>query len=133
MQHRAAAVCPCHLGKTQRAFESGGAVAEINEGFKITPRPATKIENRKRRRALDVLQQRVDVLAHIVVAGALPKIVSALVVVFERAFGNVVEVLRGEFHVCQGCVAAKKAKHQHWRASQRIIALKGPPMLEFIS
>ena len=81
----AAAIGAGHRGEARRAFEADRDVAEFGERLEVAPRPAAEIENRERRLALDVLQQRLDVLAHVVIARAGPEIVGALVVVLQRA------------------------------------------------
>ena len=43
-------------------------------------------------------QQRVDVLAHIVIAGAFTEVLGHAVVVVEGGGGDLVEVVGGEFH-----------------------------------
>ena len=48
-------------------------MAEVGERLQVAPGPAAKIENRERRLAFDVLQQRLDVLADVVIARALRK------------------------------------------------------------
>ena len=55
-------------------------MAEFGKDLKVTPRAAAKIEDRKRPFTLDVLQQRRDVLANVVIASALPEIFGILVV-----------------------------------------------------
>jgi hypothetical protein len=69
-------------------------VAEIGEGLQIASRPAAEVQNRERRLAFDGRQQRRDVLADVVAARAFPKVVGALVVVFQRARCDRGEVLR---------------------------------------
>jgi len=64
-------------------------VAQSGEGLEIAPRPAAEIEDRERRRALEVPQQLGDVLADVVVAGSAPELVRALVVVLERGARDV--------------------------------------------
>ena len=63
-------------------------MAESGEGGKVAPRPAAEIQNGERWLADKVAQQRVDVLADIVVARAGAKLFGALVVVGQRQFGD---------------------------------------------
>jgi len=58
------------------------------EGPKIPPRPAAEVEDREQRRALDVAQQRGDILADVVVLRAGAKVLRALLVVLERPGGD---------------------------------------------
>ena len=48
---------------------------------------------------LDVLQQRLDVLADVVIARAFLEIFGTLVVMFQRKVGDFFQVLRIQFHV----------------------------------
>ena len=70
-------------------------MAERGEGAEVAPRPAAEVEDRERRRAFDVPQQRGDVLAHVVVARAGAEVLGVLVVVRERPGGDLGEIGRG--------------------------------------
>src|SRR6185369_333823 len=59
-------------------------VAQGAERREVAPGAAAEIEDLQRRRAAHMAQQSLDVLAHIVVARALPEIRGALAVVLER-------------------------------------------------
>lgn len=61
---------------------------ERGESLQIPPRPAAEIEDRERRRALDVAQERGDVLADVVVLRAGAEVLRALLVVLERRGGD---------------------------------------------
>ena len=74
-------------------------MAKVGENFQVAPRSAAEIENRERRVAFDVLQQRGDILAHIMAARALPEIVSTLVVVVQRICRDLFQILGIEFHI----------------------------------
>ncbi len=67
-------------------------MAQRGEGLQVPPRPAAKIEDRERRRALDVAQQRGNVLADVVVLRAGAKVLRALLVVLERRGGDAGEL-----------------------------------------
>jgi hypothetical protein len=73
-------------------------VAKLAEGAQVAPRPAADIQDCERRRAVNMAQQRRDVLADIVIAGAFAKIFCTLVVMFQRQGGNVFEIGRQECH-----------------------------------
>ena len=98
LQHRAAAVVARHRRQPRRAFESGGAMAEFLEGFQVAPGAAAEVEQFKRRRRLDVLQQRGDVLAHVVTARGLPELFGMVFVMRQRLGGDLVEGVGGEGH-----------------------------------
>ena len=55
--------------------------------------PAAKIEYRERRLAIDVLQQRRDILADVVIARAFPEFFGALIVMLQREVGDLFQVL----------------------------------------
>ena len=80
------------------AVEPDRDMAALRERLEVAPRAAAEIENRERRRAFDVAQQRRDVLADVVVARAMPEFLRMPVVVRERAAGDVVEVARTQWH-----------------------------------
>lgn len=74
------------------------------EGLQIPPRPAAEVEDGERRRALDVAQQRSDVLADVVVLGAGTEVLGAALVVLERCGGNPGEL--GRFDPAQAATAS---------------------------
>ena len=76
------------------AFQTYCDVAEFGKDLKVTPRAAAKIEDGERPFTLDVLQQRRDVLANVVIASALPEIFGILVVTVQCELGYFFEVLR---------------------------------------
>ena len=61
---------------------------EPGEGREVAPRPAAEVEDPEGRLARDVPQQRGDVLADVVIARAGAEVFGALVVVRERAGGD---------------------------------------------
>ena len=63
LPHFAAAVCARHFNKAGGAFEADRNVAQLAERHEIATRTATEIEHGVRRRPLDGMQQRRDVLA----------------------------------------------------------------------
>ena len=81
-------------------------MTEFGKHLEVASRPAAKIEYRERRFTLDVLQQRLDVLADVVIARTFPQILGTLVVMFQRAVGNFLEVLRIQFHVLSAAGAS---------------------------
>ena len=60
--------------------------------------PHPEVKQRKRWRRFDVLQQRCDVLTDIVIARVLPKLLCALLVVFQRPRRNVLQIIGLQFH-----------------------------------
>jgi hypothetical protein len=67
-------------------------VAELGERLEVAPGTAAQIEDRERWRAANRPQERRDILRDVVVARALPEILGALVVVLQRAPGDVFQV-----------------------------------------
>jgi hypothetical protein len=72
-----------------RALKTGGVVAEFLESFEVTTWTAAEVEQLKRRGCLDVVQQRGDVLAHVMVARALPELVCVMLIMRQRPCGDV--------------------------------------------
>jgi flagellar hook-basal body complex protein FliE len=66
------------------AIQPDGKVAKSSEYLKVTARSATKIENRERRLAFDMTQERSDVLTDVVIAGAIAKVLGVLVIMLQR-------------------------------------------------
>jgi hypothetical protein len=66
-------------------------VPESREGREVAPRPAAEIEDPEGRLARDVSQQGGDVLADVVVARAGSEVLGALVVVRQRAGGDLTQ------------------------------------------
>src|SRR5207247_8967560 len=75
LQHLAATVGARHCCKPRCTFKAGGVVSECLECLEITSRPAPEVKQLKRRWRLDVLQQRGDVLADVMIARAFPELV----------------------------------------------------------
>lgn len=63
-------------------------MAQLGEGLQVPPRPATKVQDRERRSALDVAQERSDVLADVVVLRPGAEVLRAPLVVLERRSRN---------------------------------------------
>jgi esterase/lipase superfamily enzyme len=59
-------------------------VVELLEGREVAPRAAAEVEDAIRSLAAEMLEQRVAILAHVVVARALPEALGVLVIVTER-------------------------------------------------
>ncbi|RML40083.1 hypothetical protein ALQ97_200132 [Pseudomonas savastanoi pv. glycinea] len=98
LPHFAAAVLACHSGEFLRAVEAHRNVPHAGKCLQIPPRAAAEIENVKGGRALDMPQQRVDVLADVVIASAFAKALGDRVVMAQGRGGNGVEVVGGVFH-----------------------------------
>src|SRR5215210_688457 len=64
----------------------------IDKGFQIAPRAAAEVENRKWEIALDMPQQRLEVLADVVIARALPEALGGPVVMAQGTPGDPIEV-----------------------------------------
>src|SRR5688572_19160760 len=94
--HLAAAVLARHPDEASGALEAHRDVPELHECLQVAARPATQVEYRERRLALDVAQQRFDVLGDVVVPRAAPECVRVAVVVLQRAAGDVGEISRRE-------------------------------------
>jgi len=71
-------------------------VTERGERLEVASRPAAEIEDRERWIALDGAQQRVDVLADVVIARAFPEILGMPVVMFQREAGDFFQVVRSQ-------------------------------------
>src|SRR6516165_8190444 len=99
LPYLAAAVGTRHCSELRGTFQTYGNVTEFGKHLEITSGPAAKIEYRERRLTLDVLQQRRDVLADVVIARTFPEIFSALIVLFQREVRDFCQVLRIQLHV----------------------------------
>ena len=106
-----------HLGEMSGTFQSYSCMTEFRKNLEVATGPATKIQNRKRRLTLDPLEQSSDVLLDIVIAGALPKILGALVVMIYRQTGDFFQVLRIQFHLR---IRRKPAALECYRRSHEI-------------
>ncbi|MCY1557582.1 hypothetical protein D9M68_944420 [compost metagenome] len=98
LQHLAAAVSPRHRRRAGRALQAHGAVAQGLEGVQVAPRTAAEIQQVKGRWPGHVLQQRRDVLAHVVVARAFPVALGVLFVVRQGARGDMLQVFGTQWH-----------------------------------
>ncbi|ABJ10520.1 TPA: hypothetical protein L5750_08965 [Pseudomonas aeruginosa] len=98
LPYLATAVGPGHLDEARRAFESHRLVAEAAEGGQVAPGTAAEIEDPVRRRPVDMAQQRLDVLAHVMAAGALAEAFGVALIVGQGGGGDRVEILGA--HVC---------------------------------
>ena len=87
-----------HFNEVCGAFQTYCDMTELRKHLEVAPRPTAEIEYRERRLTLDVLQQRGDILADIVIVRAFVKILGIPVVVLKRQIGNFIQFLRGQFH-----------------------------------
>src|SRR5579862_7373447 len=117
LQDLAAAVCARHGGKARRALDADRDVAERRESPEVAAGAAAEIENGKGRHALDGLQQRVYVLAHVVVARAAPEFFRALVVMRQRETADLVHALLVGFRLVHG---AEMRPGEHFGLQQRL-------------
>ncbi len=69
----ATAVCARHGHEAGCTVETNRLMAPRAKRGQIPPRPTAEIEESKRRRSAHVTEKRLDVLAHVVVFGALPE------------------------------------------------------------
>ena len=81
-------------GKTFRTLETDCDVTKLRKRFQVAARPAAKIENGERRWSIDMPEQGINVLTHIVVAGARPKIFGTLVVMLQRGPADFIGAFR---------------------------------------
>lgn len=96
VQDFAAAVLARHGGEARGAVKPDHAVPERLEGLQVAPRSAAEIKDREGRSCRDVPQQRIDVLADIVIGGARAKILGALLVMRKGALAQPAKVTRIE-------------------------------------
>jgi hypothetical protein len=89
----ASGVGTCHCSKGGCALQPDSGVAESLEGFEVAARPTPEIENHPRRLAVDMPQERGDILADVVILRAGAEVLSALLVVCERRSSDLVELL----------------------------------------
>ena len=80
------------------AFQTDRIVASFDERVKIAPGPAAEVEYCKRGLALDVLQQRFNVLADVVMARTFPELFGTLIVMLQCESGDFFQVLWIQFH-----------------------------------
>jgi len=73
-------------------------VAESGKCLEVAARPAAEIENREGWFGFDMIQQRGDVLAHVMIARAVAKILGALVIVLQRPSGDSIQFVRMRLH-----------------------------------
>ena len=70
------------------AFQTDRIVASFDERFKIAPRSAAEVEYCKRGLALDVLQQRFNILADVVMTRTFPELFGTLIVILQCESGD---------------------------------------------
>src|ERR1700720_171907 len=95
----AAAMGARHCRKMRGAFQTDCDVTLFGKRLEVASWSAAKIEDRERRLALDMPQQRVNVLADVVIARAFPEFFGTLIVVLQREAGGFFQVLRMQFHI----------------------------------
>ena len=96
--------------------------------LEVTPGAASEVQQHERRRRLDVLQQRGDVLAHVVIARAFPVGLRALVVVCQRSCGDSVQVLGCQLHARPGVVEENKPEFTRSALiSGKTVAIRAAP------
>src|SRR6202022_4257806 len=85
--------------KMHGAFQTDRDVPLFGKHLEVAPWSAAKIEYRERRLTLDMLHQRLNVLADVVIARAFPEFFGTLIVVLKREVGDFLQVLRMQFHI----------------------------------
>lgn len=98
LEHLAAAVSPRRRRHAGRALQSNVAVAQRLEGVQVATRPAAEIQQVKGQWPREVLQQRRDVLANVVVARAIPVALCVLLAVRQGARGDPQQVFGAQWH-----------------------------------
>src|SRR3954465_12035286 len=98
LPHLAATVRPRHFHEARGTLQPNRHVAKSGERFQIASRPAAEIQNGEQRLRFDVIQQRGDVLADVMMLRTLAKIRGALIVVFKRKRGYFLQVAWIELH-----------------------------------
>ena len=94
LQHITAAVGAGHGRKPYRTFKAGGMVPELCKSHQVAARTTANIEQLEGCRPFNVLQQGIDVLADVVVAGTFPETLCIRVVVRECLGGNGFKLFR---------------------------------------
>src|SRR6185295_17309190 len=77
LPHLAAAIRPRHFHEARGTIEPDRHMAKTGECPQIASRPAAKIQNGKRRPRFDMIQQRGDILAYVMILRTVAKIRSA--------------------------------------------------------
>src|SRR5450631_647411 len=95
----AAAMGACHRCKMHGAFQTDSDVTLFRKHLEVAPWSAAKVEYRKWRLGMDMLQQCLNVLADVVIARAFPEFFGTLIVVLKRTMGEFFQVLRMQFHI----------------------------------
>src|SRR5260370_5606627 len=99
VQHAATGVRLRHLAKTRASVEAHRLVTERSEVMQIPPRPAAEVEQRERRRRVDVREKRRMVLTGVMVLRALPEIFGGALVVVERGGGYLLQLVGSPLHL----------------------------------
>ena len=81
MPHLTTAVLPSKLDEALCSLKTDGFMARVSKNFQIPTGAATDIKDSKRSFTLKMFQQRIAILAHIVIARAFPKTIRVLIVV----------------------------------------------------
>jgi hypothetical protein len=89
----AAAVRARHRGEVRGAFQSNRDMTAFGKRLEVAPRSAAEIEYGEGRFVLNEPQQRLDVLADVVIARTFPEILRTLVLVSQREVGDFFQIL----------------------------------------
>jgi hypothetical protein len=92
------------------ALQTNRDMTAFGKRLEVASWPAAKIEYHEGRFALNDSQQRRDILADVVIARPLPKLVGTPVVVFQREVGDFFQVLLIQFHTLHPRQAAGEPK-----------------------
>src|ERR1700719_2068938 len=94
----AAAVGARHRGEVRGALQTNRDMTAFGKRLEVAPGPAAEIEYREGRFAFNGTQQRRDILADVVIARPLPKLLGTPVVMFQREVDDFFQVLYIQLH-----------------------------------
>ena len=94
MEDLAARMRARHGNELLRSIKPHGFVPQGSKVTEIAPGSATEIEYRERRLTLDMPQQRLNVLADVVIVRAFPEFFGMLIVVLQREAADFLQVLQ---------------------------------------
>lgn len=93
LPHLATGILPRHGRKALRPLHAYSYVSAPGEFLEITPRPTAEIEDSEGRVPFDMAQQRINVLADVVIPRSLPKIFRMPVIVRQCQGYDLVQIV----------------------------------------
>jgi len=93
------AVISGHCCESLGTIQTHSAVAKFNQCLQIAARTAADIEYGVWWLSLDILQQRLNILADIVITRTFPEFLGALVVMSQRDIGDMLKLLLIQFQL----------------------------------